>query len=207
MRIDECYLIKVQPSWVVLFRWPVSWGLLRVETWFRVRFLPRFFWGQCCRWIRLWSSSPIGRIQPSLLSWCRSGRQRPKSFSEPTYPVFLCLKNITKCFRRESKIEGLRLLLTKQKGTSCFLQSWGSQSTNSMGSTSNAITTNLASLFSIKVVTWFRPNFKTLGFWESLVFWLSTFCWAVAKSLAFFSFLVSGEYFFKSLKSPLAKKV
>jgi hypothetical protein len=45
------------------------------------------------------------------------------------------------------------ILFTKQKGTSYFLHNYGSHKTNSIGSTSNAIITNFANLFSTSVVT------------------------------------------------------
>jgi len=77
--------------------------------------------------------------------------------------------------------------------------------TSSIGSTSLAIITSLAYLFSINVVTWFKPNLSNFGFAASFPFLLSTFSYAFYNNLVFFSFLVSGLYFFKSLKSPLAK--
>lgn len=58
--------------------------------------------------------------------------------------------------------------------------------------------TSLAFLFSTKVVTWFKPNLSTLGLVESSLF-SATLFWALARSLAFFSYLVSGLYFFMSL--------
>lgn len=78
-----------------------------------------------------------------------------------------------------------------------------------MGSTSWAITTNLAALFSMRVVMWFNPNFKTVGFLPS-TFLLSALFLAYSVSLAFFSSLVSGEYFFKNFNKfpdPFLSKV
>ena len=51
----------------------------------------------------------------------------------------------------------------KQKGTSCFLQSWGSQTIVSMGSTSAAMMTSLAFLSSMRPVTLFKPYLRAIG--------------------------------------------
>merc|ERR1719215_1633102 len=56
------------------------------------------------------------------------------------------------------------LPLMMQYGTSFLRHKAGNQQTNSIGSTSCAITTRLADLFSTKVVTWFKPYFNTCGF-------------------------------------------
>ncbi len=53
--------------------------------------------------------------------------------------------------------------LTKQYGMSIFLQRVGSQMTNSIGSTLLAITTSLAFLYYISLVTWFKPNLRQNG--------------------------------------------
>mmetsp|Transcript_49245 Transcript_49245/g.139046 ORF Transcript_49245/g.139046 Transcript_49245/m.139046 type:complete len:264 (-) Transcript_49245:13-804(-) len=95
------------------------------------------------------------------------------------------------------------LPLMMQYGTSFLRQSAGSQTTSSMGSTSWAITTSLASLSSTRVVTWFKPNLTTCGF---LVFtsWPSFFCCAVSISRFFFASLVSGTYLLSSLSTCAA---
>mmetsp|Transcript_99466 Transcript_99466/g.257074 ORF Transcript_99466/g.257074 Transcript_99466/m.257074 type:complete len:217 (+) Transcript_99466:124-774(+) len=92
------------------------------------------------------------------------------------------------------------LPLMMQYGTSFLRHRAGSQATISMGSTSWGMTTSLAALFSIRVVTWFRPYFSTTGF---LVFtsWPSFFCCAISIKRVFFSCLVSGWYFFSSFSS------
>ena len=51
---------------------------------------------------------------------------------------------------RPTNLPNLAFPLTKQKGTSYFLHKLGSQTTNSRGSTSLAITTNLAVFYSTK---------------------------------------------------------
>ena len=63
--------------------------------------------------------------------------------------------------------------------------------------------TSLAVLSSTRVVTWFKPNLSTCGFF---VFTSSPafFCVAISISLFFFASRVSGMYFFASLKSCAA---
>lgn len=46
---------------------------------------------------------------------------------------------------------------------SCFLQSWGSQTIVSMGSTSLAMMTSLAFLSSMRPVTLFKPYLRAMG--------------------------------------------
>jgi len=56
---------------------------------------------------------------------------------------------------------------------------------------------------------WFNPNFKTTGLFPS-TFLFSALFLAYSVSLAFFSSLVSGEYFFKYLNMlalPFLSKV
>merc|ERR1719161_1406030 len=67
--------------------------------------------------------------------------------------VFLC----TSCPRRD-------LPFTMQYGTPFLRQRAGSQTTSSIGSTSWAMATSLAALFSTSVVTWLRPYLMTVGF-------------------------------------------
>merc|ERR1740130_2579757 len=95
------------------------------------------------------------------------------------------------------------LPLMMQYGTSFLRQSAGNQHTSSIGSTSWAITTSLAALFSTSVVTWLRPYFTTTGF---LVFtsWPAFFCWAISIRRAFFASRVSGMYFLQSLSTCAA---
>mmetsp|Transcript_55250 Transcript_55250/g.179490 ORF Transcript_55250/g.179490 Transcript_55250/m.179490 type:complete len:211 (+) Transcript_55250:359-991(+) len=95
------------------------------------------------------------------------------------------------------------LPLMMQYGTSFLRHKAGNQQTVSMGSTSCAITTSLATFCSMSVVTWFRPYLMTCGF---LVFssFPSFFCWAVSISLAFLASLVSGWYFFNRRRSVAA---
>mmetsp|Transcript_9782 Transcript_9782/g.26412 ORF Transcript_9782/g.26412 Transcript_9782/m.26412 type:complete len:202 (-) Transcript_9782:179-784(-) len=95
------------------------------------------------------------------------------------------------------------LPLMMQYGTSFFLQRAGNQQTISMGSTSCAMTTSFAVLFSIRVVTWLRPYLITCGF---LVFtsWPSFFCCAISISLFFLASPVSGVYFLSNRNSVAA---
>merc|ERR1719473_375456 len=97
--------------------------------------------------------------------------------------VFLC----TSWPRRD-------LPLMMQYGTSFFRHKAGSQQTSSTGSTSCAMTTNFAALFSTSVVTWLSPYLITCGFFDFDSF-PSFFCCAISSSLAFFASLVSGWYF------------
>merc|ERR1719316_343532 len=90
------------------------------------------------------------------------------------------------------------LSLTITYGTPLFLQSDGNHKTNSIGSTSWAMTTNLASPLSTNEVTWLSPNFRTTGFLVSASFPSALF-WAAFLSLATLSFLASGVYLAKSL--------
>merc|ERR1719424_2637253 len=92
------------------------------------------------------------------------------------------------------------LPLMMQYGTSFLRQSAGNQQTSSMGSTSWAMMTNLAALFSTKVVTWFNPYFNTTGF---LVFTScpAFFCWAISMRRFFLASRVSGMYFLQSFKT------
>jgi len=95
-------------------------------------------------------------------------------------------------------LPSLALFLTITYGTFLFLQSCGNHKTNSIGSTSWAITTSLASPLSTKEVTWFNPNFNTtgLGVLTSLPWALFS---AVALSLVNLSFFDSGEYLVNNL--------
>merc|ERR1719424_2231041 len=90
-----------------------------------------------------------------------------------------------------------------QYGTSFLRQSAGNQQTSSMGSTSWAMMTNLATLFSTKVVTWFNPYFNTTGF---LVFTSEPafFCWAISMRRFFLASRDSGMYFLHSLSTCAA---
>lgn len=54
--------------------------------------------------------------------------------------------------------------------------------------------TNLANLFSTRVVTWFNPNLVLMGLVVFFYSFCSTLSLAACKSLAFFSCLVSGLY-------------
>merc|ERR1719253_1400576 len=75
-----------------------------------------------------------------------------------------------------------------QYGTSFLRQRAGSQQTISIGSTLWGITTSLAALFSMRVVTWLRPYLITTGF-------------LVCTSLPSFFCLVSGWYFLRRRRS------
>ena len=92
---------------------------------------------------------------------------------------------------------------------SIFLQRAGSQTTSSIGSTLDAITTSFAFLSSMSLVTWLRPNLRWKGFDFSTCFSavnkkvLSAFALASATSLTFLVFLSSGLYFLRSLKRTL----
>jgi hypothetical protein len=98
------------------------------------------------------------------------------------------------------KTPRLAFPLTKQYGTSNFLHSWGNQSTNSIGSTLLAMTTNLAFLYSTSLVTWLRPNLRTNGFAVSAT--LPSFFWAAwVVSLCFLVLASSGEYFLRMLNN------
>ena len=102
------------------------------------------------------------------------------------------------------KTPRLAFPLTKQYGTSNFLQSCGNQRTNSIGSTLLAITTNLAFLSSTSLVTWLRPNLRTNGLAVSVT--LPSFFWAAwVVSLCFLVLASSGEYFLRILKSSFSK--
>merc|ERR1740130_2149070 len=81
------------------------------------------------------------------------------------------------------------LPLMMQYGTSFLRQSAGNQHTSSMGSTSWAMTTSLAALFSTSVVTWFRPSF---------------FCCAISMRRFFLASRVSGMYFLQSFRTCAA---
>ncbi len=81
---------------------------------------------------------------------------------------------------------------------SIFLQRVGSQMTSSMGSTLLAITTSLAFLSSMSLVTWLRPNLRWKGLCLSTDFF-SAFSLAYWVNLWLFCLLSSGEYFCKSL--------
>lgn len=62
-----------------------------------------------------------------------------------------------------------------QNGTFYYIQSDGNHITNSIGSTSWAITTSLAFFYSTRVVTWLRPNLIIYGFLVvSYFYFLST---------------------------------
>jgi hypothetical protein len=52
----------------------------------------------------------------------------------------------------------------KQNGIPFFLHKAGKKTSNSTGSTSCAITTNLALPSSTSSVTWFKPNLMLMGF-------------------------------------------
>jgi len=75
--------------------------------------------------------------------------------------------------------------------------------TNSIGSTSWAMTTNLAYLFSTKVVTWFNPNLMWRGLVALLDLSTLTFCSASFNNLCLFSLWLSGMYLANNLMSPL----
>merc|ERR1719321_73387 len=104
-------------------------------------------------------------------------------------PAFLC----TSWPRRP-------LPLMMQYGTSFLRHRAGSQHTISIGSTSCAMTTSFAVLFSTNVVTWLRPYFRTTGF---LLFTSppAFFCSAASIKRAFLASRVSGVYFLQSLST------
>merc|ERR1719476_369738 len=90
-----------------------------------------------------------------------------------------------------------------QYGTSFLRHKAGNQQTISMGSTSWAMTTSLAALFSMRVVTWFKPYLRTVGF-LLCTSWPSFFCCAVSISRFFFASRVSGLYFLSNFKRVVA---
>merc|ERR1719424_1494212 len=92
------------------------------------------------------------------------------------------------------------LPLMMQYGTSFLRQSAGNQQTSSMGSTSWAMMTSLADLFSTSVVTWLRPYFNTTGFLV-LTSWPAFFCWAISMRRFFLASRVSGMYFLHSFRT------
>merc|ERR1719198_647519 len=96
------------------------------------------------------------------------------------------------------------LPLMMQYGTSFLRHSAGSQHTISIGSTSWAMTTSLAVLFSTRVVTWLRPYFKTTGFLPLLPSFPAFFCSANSIKRAFLASRVSGMYFLHSFKTCAA---
>ena len=85
---------------------------------------------------------------------------------------------------------------TKANGTAFLLQRAGKCTITSMGSTSWEMTTNLALPSSTRVVTWLRPNLMWTGL---AVLPAPPFSAAVLRR-SFFSCLVSGVYFERSLK-------
>lgn len=78
------------------------------------------------------------------------------------------------------------------------LQRAGSHTTNSIGSTSCAMTTSLAFLFSTRVVMCLRPYLSMKGFDFWVCSWLS-FC-----NLSVLACLVSGRYFMRRRKTDEA---
>ena len=88
-----------------------------------------------------------------------------------------------------------------QYGTSWALQRAGIQTTISIGSTSWAMTTNLALFSSIIRVTSWIPKFTAVFFDGSLAFGFFFLSSACLVSLSFFSFALSGLYFPRNLKS------
>lgn len=104
------------------------------------------------------------------------------------------------------------LPLTKQYGTFIDLHRVGSQITNSIGSTSWAMTTSLAFFSSTNLVMWLSPYLRTTGllvFFSSakgllitqVVLLPSALSLAASLNLVYFYFLSSGLYFFRMLKS------
>ena len=89
------------------------------------------------------------------------------------------------------------LPLTITYGTSILRQSAGSHTTSSIGSTSWAMTTRRAFLFSTSQVIWLIPYFRLTGF----VLPVPSEAYLVRRS--FFSALLSGLYFFRSRMSEL----
>lgn len=113
-----------------------------------------------------------------------------KSVRATTAAVFLC-----------TKVPNFALFWTIAYGISSDLQRVGKNTTVSIGSTSAAIRTSLAFFCSTRYVTWLRPNLRLMGLSPFLAFLSFTCSWAAALSLSAFSFLVSGEYFLRILKS------
>ena len=94
----------------------------------------------------------------------------------------------------------------KQNGTPFFLHKAGKKIIISIGSTSWAMTTNLALPSSTNSVTWLRPNLSTVGLLPCFLSLAPLFS-ASFYNLVFLSFLVSGLYFESSLRSWLAIQI
>merc|ERR1719456_614043 len=62
------------------------------------------------------------------------------------------------------------------------------------------MTTSLATLSSIRGVTWLRPYFNTIGFLV-LTSWPAFFCWAISMRRFFLASRVSGMYFLQSFST------
>ncbi|GMC39807.1 unnamed protein product [Saccharomyces cerevisiae] len=104
-----------------------------------------------------------------------------------------------------TKVPNLALPLIMAYGTPIFLHKAGRKTTNSIGSTSLAIKTNLAFLFSIKETTWFKPYLTAYGFGEASCLDLpSAIAAASLVNLSFFSAAVSGLYLLNNLKVSAA---
>mmetsp|Transcript_19878 Transcript_19878/g.46555 ORF Transcript_19878/g.46555 Transcript_19878/m.46555 type:complete len:206 (+) Transcript_19878:232-849(+) len=114
--------------------------------------------------------------------------------------LFTSVRATTEVFFWCTRVPRRPRLFTIMYGTSMRRHRAGSQTTSSMGSTSEAITTSWAFFCSISVVTWFRPNLSTAPGPAPAVAPAS----AAATKRAFFSARVSGEYLLSRRNSSAA---
>ncbi len=118
----------------------------------------------------IWLLAPLLNPPMALLSSLLSLKWVLKAvvrlFNSVSSSFLTSVKATTAAFFWWTKVPNSALPLTKQYGMFIFLQRAGSQITNSMGSTFAAITTSLAFLYYMSLVTWFKPNLR----WNGLVF-------------------------------------
>ena len=107
-----------------------------------------------------------------------------KLLSSVSSSFLTSVKATTAAFFWWTNLPRSALPLTKQYGMFIFLQRAGSQMTNSIGSTLLAMTTSLAFLYYMSLVTWFKPNLR----WNGLVF-STVFSWI--NKIITFSFKLS----------------
>mmetsp|Transcript_40007 Transcript_40007/g.52375 ORF Transcript_40007/g.52375 Transcript_40007/m.52375 type:complete len:207 (-) Transcript_40007:232-852(-) len=117
----------------------------------------------------------------------------------------LVLRATTAAFFWWTRVPRRPRLLTITYGTSILRQRAGSQRTSSAGSTSEAMTTRPAFLFSMRYVTWFKPNLMWRGRLESSE---APAALPSAESFrrSFFSAEVSGRYLSRSLNTGTASE-
>jgi hypothetical protein len=141
--------------------------MLYLNNWFNQAFsflIASFSLSASCFSNLIWLLAPL--LNPPIvfdnyllsLKWVL--KAEAKLFNYPSSYFLTSVKARQEAFFWWTSLPKAAFPFTKQYGISIFLQRFGSQTTNSIGSTLLAMTTSFAFFSSISFVTWLSPNLR-----------------------------------------------